>query len=214
MLLQGDDNLMRHREVCQFPWQAEMAELGFDSEALYRKRLEEAEFCSSRLYKLGATNAGPEYVFGPKPGKVLAKFGYVVNPPKHVAPKALLRGVAIGLQRQCNHIAPIRAVIERVLDLTKGSSAVFLRNHEEHMMKTRGHYHPTVDTMESLNEAYGWDYGLQAMLERDLQKMQLGDAWPSSISELLFDRDTAGVQGIFGSINAAGFKDLPEVCAA
>jgi len=197
MLVQGDDNLLRHVERCHFDWSAGMASLGFDSEAIYRKHLDEAEFCSNRLY---FTTGG--WVFGPKPGKVLAKFGYVINPPAHVSRESVMRGVALGLQKSCNFIPPIKSVIDRVLELTEGAEAWYERKFLEHTMKVRGIYEPTVEVHLSLSDQYDWDFGKQKMFDLALSRMKLGDVWECPVARLLFDRDTSGPQEIFCAIAA------------
>jgi len=194
MLVQGDDNLMRHVERKRFNWPKGMASLGFDSEAIYRKHLEEAEFCSNRLY---LSTGG--WVFGPKPGKVLAKFGYIVNPPKHVTRESMMRGVALGLRKSCNFIPPIRSVIERVLELTEGHEAYYERKFLEHTMKNTGTHECTIDILLSLDEQYDWSVYKQKMFEDSVSKMQLGDEWQQPLTQLLFDRDTSGPQQIFAS---------------
>jgi len=192
MLVQGDDNLMRHVERKRFNWPKGMASLGFDSEAIYRKHLEEAEFCSNRLYF--ATGG---WVFGPKPGKVLAKFGFIINPPKHVTQESMMRGVALGLQKSCNFIPPIKCVIERVLELTEGHDAYYERKFLEHTMKNSVLHECTIDILLSLDEQYDWSVYKQVMFEKSVKSMKLGDVWDQPLTQLLFDRDTSGPQQIF-----------------
>jgi len=59
--------------------------------------------------------------------------GYVVNPPLDVSRESMMRGIALGLEKQCNFIPPLRVVVERVLYLTTGHKAWFDRN-LEHVM--------------------------------------------------------------------------------
>lgn len=188
MLLQGDDNLLRHAEYTKLDWRKSMAALGFDSEAIYRSTLHTAEFCSNRLYLIDRG-----YIFGPKPGKVLAKFGYIINPPKKVTRESMMRGVALGLQKLCNHIPPIKIVIDRVLELTEGHEAWYERNFQEHIMKTTKIYDTTIEVMTTLSDQYEWDYGKQALFHFEVSNMQLGDAY-STLPHLLFDRDTSAPQ--------------------
>jgi len=210
MLVQGDDNLMRHREGQHYNWQKGMAGLGFDSEAIYRQNSNQVEFCSSRLY---TTNEGA--VFGPKPGKVLAKFGYIINPPKGVTRASMMRGVALGLDKNCSFIAPLKTVIDRVLELTKGIKAYVPRKlqftpfEEDALLPTQRHT-ASVETMLNLDFNYFWDYSTQSRFQKCVSEMNFGDSY-DSCSELLFDRDTSGIQGIFGS----GWSvQRPEVCGS
>jgi hypothetical protein len=197
MLVQGDDNCMRHAEMTKFPWREGMAGLGFDSEAIYRNHPNEVEFCSCRLYLVEEGF----WVFGPKPGRVLAKFGYIINPPANVSRESMMRGVALGLKKGCSYIPPINSVIERVLQLTDGHQAWFERKQfapfAEEPLKPKVYYSAGVDVMLNLDMNYDWDYGKQAHFDKRVSQLELGDCL-GSYSELLFDRDTSGPQTIFG----------------
>jgi len=92
MMVMGDDNLMRHAGVkIDFP--PMMLRLGFETVGMYRPETYQAEFCSSIMVR-----SAHGTVFIPKPGKMLCKVGYFVQPPLLVAPRQLLRGVALGFQ--------------------------------------------------------------------------------------------------------------------
>jgi hypothetical protein len=191
MILQGDDNVLTHAEKRQFPWQKGMATLGFDSKAMYREE-DTVEFCSNRLYR---TTDG--LVFGPKPGKVLAKFGYIINPPLGVSRESLMRGVALGLQKQCNFIPPIKVVIDRVLDLTSNHKAVFCNKYMEHKMKVSKFYESTPEIDYQLYEQYGWNTEMQHQFKQIVATSVLGGDFNHPYAQLLFDRDTSGPQSIF-----------------
>jgi len=192
MLVQGDDNILRHNGA-KINFRPLMAELGFDSVAIYRENLHTAEFCSNRFYKLQRG-----WILGPKPGKVLAKFGYIVNPPKNVSRESMMRGVALGLRRNCNFIPPIRAVIDRVLELTEGHVAFYERKFLEHTVNVEQLYEPTIDVLVHLDEQYCWDTRKQKSFEATVSNMKLGDAYSDPYADLLFDRDTSGPQQVFG----------------
>jgi len=198
MLVQGDDNCMRHAEQVSFPWREGMAGLGFDSEAIYRNHPYEVEFCSCRLYQV----ASGEWVFGPKPGRVLAKFGYIINPPANVSRESMMRGVALGLKKGCSFIPPINCVIERVLKLTEGYDAYFERKvfapFADEPLKLKRYHSPCVEVMLNLNMNYHWDYGMQQVFAASVKKLDFGgELW--NYGQLLYDRDTSGPQSIFGS---------------
>jgi len=195
MLVQGDDNCLRHAEACEFPWQQGMARLGFDSEALYRENLFDVEFCSCRLYE---TNEG--VVFGPKPGRVLAKFGYIINPPASVTGKSVMRGIALGLKRMVEFVPPLRALVAKTLEMIEGSKAWFARRAFtpfDEGLKIRRKHTASVQVMLNLNMQYQWDYTRQRAFESSLSVMKFGGCYPRS-TILLFDRDTGGPQSIFG----------------
>jgi len=201
MLLQGDDNLMRHMEREHFPWREGMAELGFDSEALYRRNADTVEFCSMRLYP---TDKG--LMFGPKPGRVLSRLGYCVNPPMGVSRESMMRGIALGLKKNCNFVPPLRLVLERVLELTDGHKAVYQRGFQEHVIKVKGNYEPVSATWHQLYEQYFYSHTDHAWLSEEVSHIQLGDQYKTPIIYKLFDRDTSGPQRIFGTI---GTLSLP-----
>jgi hypothetical protein len=138
-------------------------------------------------------------IFGPKPGKVLAKFGYIINPPLGVSRESLMRGVALGLQKQCNFIPPIKVVIDRVLELTKGHRAVFRSEYIEHRMVVTEQYNSTPEIFYHLHEQYGWNTEMQQHFENVVDKMVLGDDFNHPYAQLLFDRDTSGPHVIFNN---------------
>jgi len=192
MLVQGDDNLLWHQERERFPWQTGMAGLGFESKAIYRNHWDEAEFCSCRLYK---TNDG--YVFGPKPGKVLAKFGYIINPPKNASRASMMRGVALGLAQAASFIPPLQVVVDRVLELTDGVVPTFQKKtHDDFMISVSKRHSRTPDIDLALYKAYYWSHGTQRSWAKKVSQMQLGDTY-GPYSQLLFDRDTSGPSVVF-----------------
>lgn len=184
MAVQGDDNVLRHKG-CRVDWNAGMRALGFDSKAFYRRHLEDVEFCSSRLY---STTGG--WVFGPKPGRVLAKLCYLVNPPRNVRPMQLVRGIALGLRKACNFIHPLRVVIDHMEAITRGEKAVYRRGWMEHVIRPTGLYEPTVDTMYALNHQYDWDFGDQKLWV-DFLRQSCIDACLPIVCEKLLDRDVS-----------------------
>jgi len=196
MLLQGDDNLLRHPFGRRYPWVEGMRGLGFDSEAIYRDHYFEAEFCSSRLYKVD----NGDYVFGPKPGRVLAKYGYVINPPPNVNSNSLLRGIALGLKRAVSFIPPLKSVTDRTLQLTEGNKAVYMQKRFspfDSSLPIKRVHNLSVDVYLSLNHHYDWDYSKQSSFVKTLDSASLGDELPY-LSRLMLDRDTGGPQDIFG----------------
>jgi len=195
MLVQGDDNAMAHFSKKKVDWVGGMARFGFESEALYRRNLYELEFCSSRIY---STTGGP--CFGPKPGKVLAKFGYIADPPKNVSRESLLRGVALGLQKQVNFIPILARLVERVLVLTTRHKEYFHKGwfvREEHKMKMDVLLDSTGDTDLEIFDQYMWSGTNQEDYERELNTMQLGSEWELSTCISICDRDTSGDQILF-----------------
>jgi len=182
MFVAGDDNLGFSRG--RVPWVQYMLRFGFTSEAVQRQSIFEAEFCSCRIYP---TKSG--LVLGPKPGKVLAKFGYYVQPPVHVPVKQLLRGSALGLYKQCYFIPPIKIFLDKVLDYTKGEKAYFVKQ-GDWQNKTKEFHEPCVETYAVLDRTYGYKKHYDDYLNKYL---------PSSPSHIdipflttMMDIDTSG----------------------
>jgi len=193
MALQGDDNALVHAEHYLYPWQVGMEYLGFEAEAIYRESFDTLEFCSCRFYKAQTTEGESAVTFGPKPGKVLAKFGVVIDPPKDVEPKCLLRGICLGLRKQVEFIPPLAAVVERTLELTEGYQAVYASAADEYKMRFSGNTDLVVtpDILYMLDHVYGWSTTFQALFVENLSKLQLGDAFDDILADLLMDKDLA-----------------------
>jgi hypothetical protein len=195
MLVQGDDNAMAHASNKKIDWVAGMADFGFESEALYREHLYKLEFCSSRVY---STSGGP--CFGPKPGKVLAKFGYLSKKVARVSRESMMRGIALGLQKQVNFIPILRCLVEHVLKITSNHkeytlSAWYLR--DAHKLKLSEVLHSCDDTDFEIYEQYLWSSGDQHNFEIELNSMKLGGVWSDYTTMAICDRDTSGPQLVF-----------------
>jgi len=171
-------------------WVQHMLAFGFTSEAVLRDDILDAEFCSNLLYR---TDKG--LVFAPKPGKVIAKLGYYINPPHGVEPASIVRGTALGLWNACSHVPPLRAYLQRLLDLTDGVVPHKIPTEEWKMQ-----YDPvkeTPDTWTTLDHHYGWTHACQNEFEIALQSMQLGQETDHVLLQLLCDRDTLGPQAMY-----------------
>lgn len=201
MIVAGDDNLLLHRWTVHINWVYEMRRLGFKSEGILRKSLDEAEFCSGRFY---CTDQG--YYYGPKPGKVLAKFGYVINPPLNATRFGLMRGIALGLERQVCFIPPLKSMVDRVLQITEKVEAEYLSpwlTREAHKVLSDEIAGTTDDIMHALLVQYQWGPTLQKQWERTLAGLSFGDVLCSAEARQLFDRDTSGPQVVFGGFRTA-----------
>jgi len=193
MLVQGDDNLCVHEPTATpVPWAAKMRELGFEAEAITRSSLYEAEFCSSRIYP---TSKGLN--FGPKPGRVLNKIGYFVQPPHNFKPLELLRGVALGLFPACSFIPPLRAYIDRCLQITSGITV------PDHIRRLVYEYEwkmkavpadPVPETYCELDRVYGWSPSVQSRFETALSKWLPGSRVTFPLLYHMMDCDSSGPQ--------------------
>jgi len=89
MAVQGDDNITNY-VGSKGPFARVLLELGFKSESIFRRDLLESEFCSHRFVEC---DQGITLI--PKLGRVMAKLGCFINPPKQYTPVQLLKGVAM-----------------------------------------------------------------------------------------------------------------------
>lgn len=80
----------------------------------------DVEFCSGRFYPVGLG-----HMFGPKPGRVLAKTFYSRVPYRGWKASAWVRGVCLGLESGCEFIPVLRTLIARMLELTEGRAPLF-----------------------------------------------------------------------------------------
>jgi len=193
MVAQGDDNAFTHASlVAPIPWRQRMRRLGFDSEATYVQTMEEMEFCSMRMYR---TREG--WVFGPKPGRVMSRFGYAINRPPNVTPEGYARGVAMGMVKQSHFIPILRAFFSDVLARTshvKDSEVYIGRVFDGHQLKVRRKHTEDIGPMYNLNTNYYWCYESQRRFENHLRDNGIGSEWPAWIQQQVFDRDTDGLK--------------------
>jgi hypothetical protein len=190
MIAQGDDNAFSHVESERFPWREGMLRLGFDSEATYGSKYD-LEFCSMRLYE---TNLG--WTFGPKPGKVLSRLGYAINKPHHVSFASYARGVVKSQISTFGFIPILKVVYDRILELTAHveGEEFYPRDWVEHKLRMPTGMTAARGMLFALNESYYWTSERMSKFSFHVKKMKLGEAWPTWIQQLLFDRDTDGIK--------------------
>jgi hypothetical protein len=193
MVAQGDDNAFAH-DGPRISWRAEMLLLGFKSEATYAKE-DQIEFCSMRLYNVD----GGRWVFGPKPGRVMAKFGYAINRPPHVSAAAYVRGVALSQLKGAEFVPPLKAFFARVLALTSHvpDQQAYRPRHLDYQLRVARVHEATARTMYGLSENYYWDYAAQEDFEKFLRKAHFGDTIPIRHQIQLFDLDTDGPKVLY-----------------
>jgi len=189
MLVQGDDNLLRHDRRLSPDWGV-LGRLGFKCENIYRRGPEDSEFCSSRLYPVR-----DGYCFGPKLGRLLNKFLAFNNPPMGVSPMAVARGVALGLVAVATYVPLVAAMVVRVLQLTQGYTAYHEQVAEWKMSYSAQHM--TTDTYAFVDSVYGLSSRGIRYAEEDISQISFGDSIDTPILRMLFDRDTAARQVIF-----------------
>lgn len=190
MLVQGDDNLLRHDSRYRPDWSI-LLRLGFKAENNYRSSLYEAEFCSSRLYAV----EGDRWNFGPKIGRLVNKLGSFVLPPKHVHPLAILRGVALGLVT-FDYVPLVPEIVRMLLVNTEGHEAYYERPQDWKMKYLPSKPDP-VRNGYLMDTVYGLDTYMISKIKSELASKKIGDPIDSTVFELLYDKDTAARQHIF-----------------
>jgi len=188
MVVQGDDNLLRHYGP-KLDFRATIMNLGFDSESIYCESYYDAEFCSSIFYD---TADGP--ILGPKIGRVLTKMGYFINPPVNEHPLAVLRGVALGLELASSYVPLLKEIVERVLYLTRWHNPVYLKTFNLHTLKTSYHV-PASDY--ALFNRYGLSPHMVDDVRATVSKLRVGSLLDDPYLWLLLDRDTDAGKTIF-----------------
>ncbi len=190
MMVMGDDNLMRHTggEVNFFD---DLLQLGFVTESKYRDSYSEVEFCSSiPVPSLQGT------VFVPKPGKLISKFGYFVQPPK-VDSDQLLYGVCCGLEF-LRFIPWYSSLLDGALSSIKIKNVCESKCYDKFVGNTEHKYKfEKVDWCEmtdyTLMMRYGFDSYMYATCSVALKRGDMGHPFVQA----LFDRETAGVKTIY-----------------
>lgn len=200
MMVMGDDNLMRHSgdKVNFF---VDLLQLGFETESNYRDSYSQTEFCSSiPLPSAQGT------VFVPKPGKMIAKFGYFIQPPVSIDSNTLLNGVCCGLEF-LKFVPWYSALIDGVRQSCisrdngyqnkqqrkrhKKSLSSYLRV-DEHKYKLESvQWCPM--TSYTLMERYGYD---SYMFETCTEALREGNM-DHPFVQTMFDRETDGISVIY-----------------
>jgi len=122
-------------------------ELGFNL-TIGEAPVEKLEFCSGLFYPVNGT-----YIYGPKPGRVLAKTFWTqvsLNPSKT---EQWLRGVVCGLMNDCTHVPLLGPWLHHLMP--KKTSKVFEAPQEERRIRAAGHTKPDRSTVEFTMARYG-----------------------------------------------------------
>jgi hypothetical protein len=184
MLVQGDDNAMSIGANLKIPdFNIHMLAFGFKSKCFIRQNALDLEFCSNRLYRVEEG-----WTFGPKPGRVLTKLGYFINPPAHVSPMSLMRGNALGLKPACYHIPILKIVIDAILKKTEGYEA-YVTSVDDWKM-TGANCTPNYQTAHTLYHCYGWNQNFQKDLMHCYENTPFGQDIMIPAAAILYDTDT------------------------
>lgn len=119
MIVLGDDNLIvTHpalvRAMKGLNFEDRLRAFGLRPKLVYRQRDCDVEYCSGLFWP-----AATQTVWGPKPGRVIAKTFYTKEDVHGKGP-AFARGVALGLWQDAHHIPVLHEVLSTTLRLTAG----------------------------------------------------------------------------------------------
>jgi hypothetical protein len=167
MLVQGDDNAAKHRGE-RIDFQKYMSWFGFESEAIYRDDPTKLQFCSNRLVPVA-----DGWAFVPKRGRVMAKLGYIIDPPRCATRAAVVRGTALGLLAACSPDKMLTAYLQRMLELAGPGDAYFTKQGDWQMKHTPSV--PTSETDAALADIYEDDGASTKSYLAALRKVHLGE---------------------------------------
>lgn len=184
MLVQGDDNLLRHAPHLEVNWDL-LLHLGFKCESIYRTGPEEAEFCSSRLYPVEGG-----YCFGPKLGRYLNKLLNFVNPPINTHPLSVVHGIALGMSATATYIPILRSVQRKLLEWSDGHDPYYVTD-EFWKLQYRSQRPDWPACHNFVDDVYGLSAELMEIIHYQIKHWQPGNNIDTPAMCLLFDRDTA-----------------------
>lgn len=190
VVVAGDDFVASHTGP-PVDWAHWVADAGARSKAVYRSSKDRVEFCSNRFCFVDGL-----WRLLPKPGRVLAKLGYIVDAPAIDADSVLL-GVLAGLELLVGCFAPISSVIRRLRELTVVRELPGQKIHRyeqwyrkhylaDHVLRRKRRVGD--GTAYNLYCVYGWTPAMQNELELGLAQMKRGSVYPP-ICDVLFDVD-------------------------
>jgi len=169
----GDDSLQmlleqyfsRHYHLAPRFW----AGLGFEIEGHYITNPYDAEYCSGRFYP---TNHG--LVFGPKPGRVIAKSFHCRLPLNDHEGKRWLKAVCLGLEKSTAFVPVLRVVIRKQLQLLERYTPAHYEYEPEKVVATEWH-EITWRTMAMMEHLYDLTptqvFELEAFIEREVKSL-------------------------------------------
>jgi len=137
-------------------------DLGFDAKIHCYTSLFDAEYCSGRFWP---TQDG--LVFGPKPGRILAKTFHSMLEYNDRMCMRWLRTVALGLHRDTNFLPVVRVVVRRTLELTKELKTIYVK--EEEKIHAMQFHEPSVETFLMYEHLYGLSQGEVMVLEKFIE---------------------------------------------
>jgi len=186
MLVMGDDNLASHSGT-EINWAPSFLKLGFVTVSIYQPDIYSSQFCSSVPIP---DNDG--IVFIPKPGKVLCKLGYFINPPLNEDPKSVLRGVCLGYE-VLSKTPLFNGMFNHLLRYTHGSG-VYKPKCFEHKFNY-SLVKPNLYTIYYICRRY--NFSVEQLEEANSDLSWINDTTRSALIRAIIDRDSDGPQEIY-----------------
>jgi len=177
MLLLGKDAVEPCAEI--------LRRLGFDPEMHWSTSVFDGDFCSGLFWPL--TEDGRDiYVFGPKVGRIVLKTFWCTSHDQELY--TWVKGVAVGLEKDVAHVPVARALIGRVLQLTRDAGWAPSLSLDARIHAERAHVATTL-TYEAFQSRYGLSYDQIVNLEEYIYQLPLVCRWWHPFLQQIIDVD-------------------------
>jgi hypothetical protein len=146
-IVMGDDGVLMSkvpldRDAMVFHY----ARLGLKAKISYYENPNLVEFCSGYFW-----HSSGGRVWGPKPGRFLAKIGYSVNEQRD--PSGWMAGVLIGVKQDVSHVPILNTLVSHCLELLGNKRVGAVR--DEHKFHVGRAHKPTAETYQQFYDIYG-----------------------------------------------------------
>jgi hypothetical protein len=186
--VQGDDSVITFEWDCVDidAYVADWRRAGFVLKIRihYQHDNHKVDFCSSLFWPVD----DGRIVLAPKTGRILARLGFLANPPQGLDQRSIMRGVALGLIKSVNHIPYANHITRRLLALTEGHTPIVLKQFGRFIEMERVHT-CTDDTWGFFLSRYGvTDDELNAFCDA-MEHITLGDLLHFPFLDSVIKRD-------------------------
>ncbi len=153
-----------------------------------------AEFCQQRPWPV-LDELVPKIVWGPKPGRLMAKMPWTHLNVKASTARAMLRGNALGFYASTRHVPFAREYVDTILRLTSDTSPIFV-SQGEWVFRAEAHHDPLPndDVIQGIPYPSTWNmvYALYQLTPEDLKDFRTTldsvKELPCTITHFVFDR--------------------------
>jgi len=192
-MFMGDDNVVASSTYV-LPYIKDLerwiTNLGFKPKINIRPTVATLEYCSGYFYQINDAPSKLAFCWGPKVGKAGLKLGWNKNTPFDDPFNAArhLRGVAMGLDQQTNHVPILRAIIKRYLQLTNAVLAT--PKYEHHQIRARKSHPATPEIMDQFYELYGLTVEDIKAMEEEVSTANFGQKLSHPGWDWIIERDS------------------------